>query len=56
MNEKEIEIAMEGLFRGASKVRARKYTKRHSGNIKGELTTNISEQICKEEKDYLKAA
>ena len=33
MTGKEIELAMEGLFRGASKVRARKYAKKFSSNL-----------------------
>ena len=37
MTEKEIELAMEGLFRGASKVRARKYSKKLSINVNREL-------------------
>ena len=56
MNEKEIEVAMEGLFRGASKVRARKYARKLSSNVNGELTIRIAAQMWKEEKDYLKAA
>ena len=56
MTEKEIELAMEGLFRGASKVRARKYSKKLSRNINRELMTRITEQSWKDEKDFLKAA
>ena len=56
MTEKEIELAMEGLFRGASKVRARKYAQKLSSNKNRKLTARIAEQIWKEEKDYLKVA
>ncbi len=40
MTEKEIDLAMEGLFRGASKVRAIKYAKKLSSNVNRELTAN----------------
>ena len=56
MTDKEIELAMEGLFRGASKVRARKYAKKLSSNVNRELTARIAAQMWKEEKDYLKTA
>ena len=52
MTEKEIELAMEGLFRGASIVRARKYSKKLSKNVNRELMTSISEQSWKNEKDF----
>ncbi len=55
MNKKEIQLAMEGLFRGASKVRARKYANKLSSNVNGELEVKIAKQIYKEEKDYFKA-
>ena len=56
MTEKEIELAMEGLFRGASKARARKYSKKLSSNVSGELMARIVEQSWQDEKDFLKAA
>ena len=56
MTEKEIELAMEGLFRGASKVRARKYSKKLSSNVNREQMARISERSLKDEKDLLKAA
>ncbi len=56
MNEKEIELAMEGLFRGASKVRARKHAKKFSSNVNRDLLAKISSKIWQEEKDYFKAA
>ena len=56
MTEKEIELAMEGLFRGASKVRARKNSKKLSGNVSRELIARIDVQSWKDEKDFLKAA
>ena len=56
MTDKEIELAMEGLFRGASKVRARKYAKKFSSNVNIELTARIAEQMWREEKDYLNTA
>ena len=56
MTEKEIELAMEGLFRGASIVRARRHSKKLSSNINRELMTRIAEQSWKDEKDFLKVA
>ncbi len=56
MNEKEIELAMEGLFRGASKVRARKYVQNFSNNVNRELTARVAAQMWKEENDYIKAS
>ena len=56
MTEKEIELAMEGLFRGASQVRARKYSKKLSSNVSRELMARIVEQSWKDENDFLKTA
>ena len=56
MTKKEIEVAMEGLFRGASIVRARKYSKKLSSNVNRELLARIAEQTWKDDKDFLKAA
>ena len=52
MTEKEIELAMKGLFRGASKVRARKYAKKFSSNVNRELAERISVKIWKGEENY----
>ena len=56
MSDKEIELAMEGLFRGASKVRAHKYAKKFPSNVNRELTARIASEMWKEEKDYFKTA
>ena len=56
MTEKEIELAMQGLFKGASKVRARRYAKKNSKNFNRELTARIANQIWKEDMNYLKVA
>ena len=56
MTDKEIELAMKGLFRGASKIRARKYAKKFSSNVNRELAARIAAQMWKEEKDYLNTA
>ena len=53
MTDKEIELAMEGLFRGASRVRVRKYSQKLSGNVNRELSARIAAQMWEEEKDYL---
>ena len=52
MNEKEIELAMEGLFRGASRVRARKNAKR----VFSDLNERIAEQRWEEKKRQFKVA
>ena len=56
MNDKEIELAMERLFRGASKVRVRKYAKKFSNNLNRDLASRIAAQRWEEEKDYLNTA
>tara|TARA_Y100001968_G_C18754246_1_gene434749 strand:- start:279 stop:449 length:171 start_codon:yes stop_codon:yes gene_type:complete len=56
MTEKEIDLAMEKLFRGASKVRAHKYSKKLSSNVNKELIARISEQSWKDDQDFFKAA
>ena len=56
MTEKEIELAMEGLFRGASKVRARKYSQKFSSNVNRDITAKIALRMWQEEKDFFKAA
>tara|TARA_Y100001968_G_scaffold145742_1_gene133283 strand:+ start:928 stop:1098 length:171 start_codon:yes stop_codon:yes gene_type:complete len=56
MTEKEIELAMEGLFKGASKVRARKHSKKLSSNVTRELMDRIAKKNWKDEQDFLKAA
>ena len=56
MTDKEIELAMEGIFRGASKVRARKYAKKLSSNVSRELTVRIAAQVWQERKENLMTA
>ena len=56
MTDKEIELDMEDLFRGASKIRARKYAKKFSNNVNRELVARIAAQMWKEEKDHLNTA
>ena len=56
MTENEIEMAMEGLFLGAARVRAYKYSAKLSKNVQRELSTSISPQMWNEEKNNLKAA
>ena len=56
MTEKEIGLQLEGLYRGASKARARKYSKKLSNNASKELISRIAEQNWKDEEDLLKAA
>ena len=56
MTEKEIEQAMQELFKGASIVRARRYANKNSRNINRELTARIATQIWKEDRSDLKVA
>ena len=56
MTEKEIELAMEGLFRGASKVRARKHAKIFSIDINRELRVRIKEERKEDEKKRFNVA
>ena len=56
MTDKEIELAMERLFRGASKIRARRYAEKFSSNVNRELAGRIAAQRWKEEKDFLNTA
>jgi len=56
MTEKEIELAMKGLFEGASKVRARRYEKKIFNNFNRELRARIATQKSKEEMNDLKVA
>ncbi len=56
MTEKEIDLAMERLFRGASKVRARKYTEKLSSNVNRKLITKIADERWKDKKGFIKAA
>ena len=56
MTDKTIGLAMEGLFRAASKVRACKHAKEFSSNVNRELAARIAAQMWKEEKDYLNTA
>tara|TARA_Y100001968_G_C19316306_1_gene696872 strand:+ start:444 stop:614 length:171 start_codon:yes stop_codon:yes gene_type:complete len=56
MTEKEIELAMEGLFRGSSIVRARKSSKKLSSNVNRDITARIASRMWQEEKDFIKNA
>ena len=56
MTDKEIDLAMEGIFRGASKVRARKYAKKLSSNVNRELTVRIAAHVWKGRKEHLMTA
>ena len=56
MTEKEIEIAMESLFAGAAKVRAKKHANKLSTNIHRQFTARIASQMWDEEKRNLKVA
>ena len=56
MTEKEIELAMKGLFKGASKVRARRYEKKIFNNFNRELRARIATQKSKEDMNDLKVA
>tara|TARA_Y100001968_G_scaffold264806_1_gene253812 strand:+ start:60 stop:251 length:192 start_codon:yes stop_codon:yes gene_type:complete len=56
ITEIEIELAMQGLFSGASKEGARKFSKKLSSNFNRTLITRIGEQSWNDEKEILKVA
>ena len=56
MTKDEIEWAMESLFIGAERVRARKHAKKVSKNLHRQFTARIINQMWEEEKRSLKAA
>ena len=57
MTQNEIDMAMEGLFRGAEKVRAYKHSARKlSRNVHRQFSSRIAAQMWHEEKNYLKTA
>tara|TARA_Y100001968_G_C19417908_1_gene750021 strand:- start:27 stop:200 length:174 start_codon:yes stop_codon:yes gene_type:complete len=57
MTENEIEMAMEGLFQGAEKVRAYKHSARKlSRNVHRQFASRIAAQMWQKEKNHFKAA
>ena len=56
MTDKEIEKAMQGLFRGASKVRAHKYANKYSNNVRNDLIVRIKAKKWNDEINYLMSA
>ena len=57
MTNKEIEMAMEALFRGAEKIRTYKQSSRElSRDVHRKFIPGIDEQVWSEEKSNLKAA
>ena len=56
MTENEIEMAMESLFVGAAKVRAKKHAIKLSKNVHREFTARIASQMWDEAKRNLKVA
>tara|TARA_Y100001968_G_C19089328_1_gene586926 strand:- start:321 stop:515 length:195 start_codon:yes stop_codon:yes gene_type:complete len=56
MTKKEIEIAMQGLFIGAARVRAHKYANKMVKNVHRQFTSRIVSQMWNEEKENLNAA
>ena len=55
MTQSEIEMAMEGLFRGAEKVRAYKYSARnYYKNVHRRFSSRIASQMWNEVKINLK--
>ena len=56
MTENEIEMAMESLFVGAAKVRAKKHANKLSKNIHRQFTARIASQMWDDEKRNIKAA
>ncbi len=56
MTEKDIEVALEGIFSGASKVRAHKYASKFSNKIHRQLTIRIASQMWSEDNRNLNSA
>ena len=56
MTEKEIEMAMQGLFIGAARVRAHKYANKVSNNAHIQLKSRVAAQISNYRNKNLKAA
>ena len=56
MTEKEIEMAMDGLFLGAARVRANKFSNQVSKNVYRPLTPSGQEQFLSQEEPHMKAA
>ena len=56
MTDKEIEMALESLFVGAAKVRAKKHAKTVSRNVHRQFTARIASQMWDLEKKNLKVA
>ena len=56
MTENEIEMALESLFVGAAKVRAKKHANKLPRNIHRQFTARIASQMWDKEKRNLKVA
>tara|TARA_Y100001968_G_scaffold222769_1_gene205524 strand:- start:147 stop:320 length:174 start_codon:yes stop_codon:yes gene_type:complete len=54
MTEKEIEMAMDGLFLGAARVRANKFSNQVSKNVYRPLTPSGQEQFLSQEEPHMK--
>ncbi len=54
MTENEIEMALESLFIGAAKVRAKKHANTISKNVHRQFTARIASQMWEAEKRKLK--
>ncbi|KGG13409.1 MULTISPECIES: hypothetical protein [Prochlorococcus] len=56
MKKNEIEIAMEGLFLGAERVRSKKHANRLSKNVHREFSSRIVNELWEEQRKKFKAA
>ena len=56
MTEQDVEMAMESLFVGAAKVRAKKHANKLSRNVHRQFTARIASQMWDEAKKKLKIA
>ncbi len=56
MTETEIEMAMDALFAGAAKVRAKKHLNTFSRTVHRQFTARVASQMWDEEKKNLKTA
>ena len=56
MTQDEIEMAMEGLFLGAARVRAKKHSSKVSKNLHRQFSARILNQMWNDQKRNAKAA
>ena len=56
MTEQDVEMAMESLFIGASRVRAEKYARRLPKSVHRQFSSRVAAELWNQEKRQLKAS